>query len=152
MARRSRNRGELGEVPVPLTMMDLAWIVTIITLCAAQFGIGKVRLPQLKPSESVKAGAVGAKGIELAIGADGKLLLQGRSVALEEVSARVKALNSPKSALLLSLETREDGSGHAERLVQLVDRLQRDHLENPLEVRTKLPSTGGTTQAQPSGT
>lgn len=140
MIRYRRNRAGIGEFPVPLTLIDLAWLVTIVTLCAAKFGIGSVRLPELRPvDKSIEAplAPLAPKGIEVGIGTDGELRLQGQPIVIDELGARVNALGDPGRPLMISIDTKADGTGHTDRLVQLVDHLQRARIENPLCIRAK---------------
>jgi len=142
MIRYRRNGGSVGEFQMPLTMMDLAWLVTIVTLCAAKFGIVSVRLPQVRAAEP-NGVAAAPKGIEIAIATNGDLRLQGQPVDLDQIGAGVKALGDPTRPLMISIDTKADGTGHTDRLVQLVQHFQRANIQNPLEVQAK---------SQPNGT
>jgi biopolymer transport protein ExbD len=126
-----------------LTLIDLAWLVTIVTLCAAKFGIVSVRLPQLRAADPTGVAAAVPKGIEIAIATNGDLRLQGQPVVIDQLGPRVKAVGDPQRPLMISIDTSADGTGHTDRFVQLVEHFQRAGVQNPLRVRAK---------SQPNGT
>lgn len=148
MIRYRRNRAGIGDFPVPLTLIDLAWLVTVTTLLSAKFGIVSVRLPQLPPGDPSAVPAAAPKGFEIAIATNGELRLQGQPIVIDDIGAGVKALGDPTRPLMISIDTRADGTGHTDRLVQLVEHFQRAGVKNPLRVRAKSQPIGTVPNAE----
>jgi biopolymer transport protein ExbD len=151
MVKYRRPHAGIGTFSVPLTLIDLAWLVTVTTLLSAKFGIVSLRLPDLGPVGKSSEASVAPQGIEVAIGTDGGLRLQGQGVVIDELGPRLKALGEPKRPLMISIDTLEDGMGHTDRLVQLVDHLQRAGVRNPLRVRAASSPKGITSNIEKGG-
>ena len=113
MKRRRNSNSLAGALAVPLSMIDVAWLVLMFALIQAQFLVESVALPNLVRTEPSRSAGQDKVGSQVALRISGDVTYQGELIALEEVSPRIKSEPDQTRPVLLSIET-DDHSPHVE--------------------------------------
>ena len=124
MNRKRNNSARAGVLAVPLSMIDVAWLVLMFALIQAQFLVESVPLPDIVGAEP-SAAAAGDKAVaQIVLHVSGEVSYQGDPIALVELSERIKSEPDQARPVLLSIE--RDGEGRiSDQLPQLLHDLSQ---------------------------
>jgi biopolymer transport protein ExbD len=86
---RRRPRSASTGLAVPLSMLDVAWLILLYTLVHATFLVSSVPLPELVASENPPATDAAPAGPQITVKNDGKVLYQEQPISLDQVAARI---------------------------------------------------------------
>lgn len=138
MKRQHNNSSRVGALAVPLSMIDVAWLVLMFALIQAQFLVESVPLPNIVRAEASATPVQGTTGSQIALHISGEVTYQGESVALEEVPARIKSERDQTTPVLLSIEQDEDRRISA-NLPQLLHDLSQSGVGHRVRVQYAKP-------------
>jgi biopolymer transport protein ExbD len=115
--QQTRNERSLDDAILPLT--NIVFLLLIFFMLA-----GRLATPEpftIQPPQSTSKHAADTSGIDVQIGRDGQLAMDGKTQTINDLQAAVAARlkQSPDTAIQL----RADGSTRAERVVEIMQRL-----------------------------
>ncbi|MDA3922526.1 MAG: biopolymer transporter ExbD [Salinisphaera sp.] len=115
--QQTRNERSLDDAILPLT--NIVFLLLIFFMLA-----GRLATPEpftIQPPQSTSKHAADTSGIDVQIGRDGQLAMDGKTQTISDLQAAVAARlkQSPDTAIQL----RADGSTRAERVVEIMQRL-----------------------------
>ncbi len=135
MIPRNNHRSQTGALSVPLSMIDVAWLVLMFALVQAEFLVESVALPDLLRTEVAAATEQGKASSQIALHKNGEVTYQGEPIALEEVPARINAESDQSRPVLLSIETNDA----TQALVQLMHDLSQSGMGHRVQVQYAKP-------------
>lgn len=141
MKRRRNNSSRVGVLAVPLSMIDVAWLVLMFALIQAQFLVESVPLPNMVRTEASAAAAGDKATSQIALHISGEVTYQGNPIALEELPDRIKSEPDQASPVLLSIE--RDGEGRiSDQLPQMLHDLSQSGVGHRVQVQYAKSKTG----------
>lgn len=134
MKRRRNNSSRAGALAVPLSMIDVAWLVLMFALIQAQFLIESVPLPNILRAEPSVGVSQDKAASQIALHISGEVTYQGESLALEELPDQIKSEPDQARPVLLSIE--RDGEGRiSDQLPQLLHDLSQSGVGHRVQVQ-----------------
>lgn len=137
MNTQKRMQSPMGGLSLPLPMIDVFALVLLFTLLKSQFLIDRIPLPSMPPSPTPTP-ELPKQGIQIAVRANGEILLQGNKTAIEHIVSKVKATEDDSLPIFVSIETDQNGLGHTEHLFRLQRALSDANVQNPVNALIKI--------------
>ena len=106
----------------------------------------EVKLPRLETPDAA-ATSTAVESLQVVIRSSGELVFKEQARELADLPGRLQ-ITGGDAKLQLLLEVDAAGLGNTQRLVQVVDALQRAKIPNPLSVRVA-PATNSPQEVQP---
>jgi biopolymer transport protein ExbD len=144
--RKYSQRARL-DFSLPTSCMDMTSLIALCLLLGFQ-SAAEVTLPRLETPDTAAAAATAVQPLQVVIRSSGELLWKDQSLELTELPAHLQTAGG-EAKLQLLLEVDAAGLGNTQRLVQVVDSLQKAKIPNPLSVRVAPSSAAAVPEVQP---